>query len=235
MGPLSQRKRLPVTTLLWLISPLFAVILWLFLVMGALIFPNLLIPFVSAEAAARQLLHICRLWYVLLALALLAGFPIIILTGYCAWQRTAHIPGPRRMPGIVAGCLIFPCIFIYGIVVREELPARFSQAGADLAQVESGFLVEATVWISPKTRPAALPGPFAGPLAQPAARYGIIGDDTGGKWVQVYVPNAMEFSLDQERLYNENRSVPWNLENARQYRVRYTSNFHFVTEVTPIE
>jgi hypothetical protein len=236
MGPFSSRPRLSVFTFLWLASPLFATILWLFLLMGVLLLPNLLVPLVSARTAAGQLLHICQLWYVVLVLALLAGFPIIFLTGLFACQRLENVPGTRKMPVLVLVCLTFPCIFACGIVIQEDLPSKFLQAREDLAQIESNFLVEAEVWISPKARPANLPGPYSGSLtAQPITRYGIIGDDTGGQWLQVYVPNAMGFSLDQDRLYNENLSIQWNQENARRYRVRYTSNFCLVAEITPIE
>ena len=236
MGPFSSRPRLSVFTFLWLASPLFATILWLFLLMGVLLLPNLLVPLVSVRTAAGQLLHICQLWYVVLVLVLLAGFPIIFLTGLFACQRLENVPGTRKMPALVLVCLTFPCIFAYGIVIQEDLPSKFLQAREDLAQIESNFLVEAEVWISPKARPANLPGPYSGSLtAQPITRYGIIGDDTGGQWLQVYVPNAMGFSLDQDRLYNENLSIQWNQENARRYRVRYTSNFHLVAEITPIE
>lgn len=236
MGPFSSRPRLSVFAFLWLASPLFATILWLFLLMGVLLLPNLLVPLVSVRTAAGQLLHICQLWYVVLVLALLAGFPIIFLTGLFACQRLENVPGTRKMPVLVLVCLTFPCIFACGIVIQEDLPSKFLQAREDLAQIESNFLVEAEVWISPKARPANLPGPYSGSLtAQPITRYGIIGDDTGGQWLQVYVPNAMGFSLDQDRLYNENLSIQWNQENARRYRVRYTSNFCLVAEITPIE
>ena len=236
MGPFSSRPRLSVFTFLWLASPLFATILWLFLLMGVLLLPNLLVPLVSVRTAAGQLLHICQLWYVVLVLALLAGFPIIFLTGLFACQRLENGPGTRKMPALVLVCLTFPCIFACGIVIQEDLPSKFLQAREDLAQIESNFLVEAEVWISPKARPANLPGPYSGSLtAQPITRYGIIGDDTGGQWLQVYVPNAMGFSLDQDRLYNENLSIQWNQENARRYRVRYTSNFCLVAEITPVE
>ena len=171
-----------------------------------------------------------------MVLALLAGFPIIFLTGFFACQRLENVPGARKMPALVLVCLTFPCIFACGIVIQEDLPSKFLQAREDLAQIESNFLVEAEVWISPKARPANLPGPYSGSLtAQPITRYGIIGDDTGGQWLQVYVPNVMDFSLDQDRLYNENLSIQWNQENARRYRVRYTSNFHLVAEITPVE
>ena len=129
MGPFSSRPRLSVFTFLWLASPLFATILWLFLLMGVLLLPNLLVPLVSARTAAGQLLHICQLWYVVLVLALLAGFPIIFLTGFFACQRLENVPGARKMPVLVLVCLTFPCIFACGIVIQEDLPSPDNPTG----------------------------------------------------------------------------------------------------------
>lgn len=215
---------------IWVLMPLFATILWLALLLGVLLLPNLLVPFVSPDTAARDLLHICRLWYATLLLAVLAGFSIILLAGYFAGRRL-------RAGGIgviTLVCLIFPCLILFGLVPREELFSKFRQAGADLTEIETGFLVQAEVWISPKSHPAPPPGPYSEYLTEVSTRYGIIGEDTGGQWVHVYVPDTMDFSLDQDRLYDETQVIAWNREHARRYRVRYTSNFHLVVEITPI-
>lgn len=219
-----------VLAVVWVLMPLFATMLWLVLLMGVLLLPNLLTPFLPAGAAASGLLHICRLWYVVLVLALLAGFPIIFLAGCFAGGRLRG----QGMGKITLVCLIFPCLLLFGLVPREELFSKFHQAGKDLTQIEAGFLVQAEVWISPKARPARLPGPYSEYLTEVSTRYGIIGDDTRGEWVYIYVPNVMDFSLDQERLYDENQNIAWNWEHAQRYRVRYTGNFHLVTEITPV-
>ncbi len=222
-------------TLLWMLTPLLTTMAWLVLLMGALIFPNLLTPAVSAGNAAQHLLKICRLWYVVLAAAVLAGFPMIFLAGRFACRRLSGVPGSRQMPAAAAVCLIFPCLVIWALVQYGELPGRFFQAGADLAEIKSGFLVQAEVWINPKTQPACLPGPYTQSLAEVSTRYGIIGADTGDQWVSVYVPDALGFSLDQDRLYDEKQTISWNLEYARRYQVRYTSNFRLVVEIIPVD
>lgn len=139
------------------------------------------------------------------------------------------------MPAAAAVCLIFPCLVIWALVQHGELPGRFFQAGADLAEIKSGFLVQAEVWINPKTQPACLPGPYTQSLAEVSTRYGIIGADTGDQWVSVYVPDALGFSLDQDRLYDEKQTISWNLEHTRRYQVRYTSNFRLVVEIIPVD
>lgn len=50
-----------------------------------------------------------------------------------------------------------------------------------------------------------------------------------------YVPNLLDFTLDQDALYHENQSIAWNQENARQYRIRYTDNFYLVVDVEPLD
>lgn len=224
-----------VLNLMWILTPLFAAMLWLLLLMGALVFPNLLTPAVSAGDAARHLLQICRLWYVVLAVVLLAGFPIIFLAGRFACRKLTGVSGAHHMPAVVVVCLIIPCLFIWAIVRHGELPGRFFQAGEDLDEIASSFLVQAEVWISPKTYPARLPGPYAEPQTEVSTRYGILGDDTNHQWVSVYVPLAMEFSPAQDRFFDETQTVAWNWEHAGRYQVSYTSHFHYVVAITPVE
>lgn len=220
-----------VLTVIWALMPLFATMLWLVLLMGVLLLPNLLVPFVSPDAAARGLLYVCRLWYVAVLLAVLAGFPIILLAGHFAERRLRT----RGFGVFTLVCLIFPCLVLFSLVPREELLLKFRQAGANLTEIETGFLVQAEVWISPKTHPAPPPGPYSEYLIPVSTCYGIIGSDTNDTWVQIYVPDAIGFSLDPERLYDETRNGVWNWEHAQRYRVRYTSNFHLVTELIPID
>ena len=124
--------------------------------------------------------------------------------------------------------------FFLAMGTAEHLAELPGQAKADLAQLEAGTLEEAVVWISPKCRPARLPGPYSKDQPQLTMRYGVIGPDTGGQWVRVYVPNALGFSLAGERLYDENQNVAWNLEHAQRYLVRYTTQLHVVERVTPL-
>lgn len=51
--------------------------------------------------------------------------------------------------------------------------------------------------------------------------------------MEIYVPNDLGFTLDEEQLFNENRSRSWNGEHAQLYPVSCIANFHFVTSVEP--
>lgn len=116
----------------------------------------------------------------------------------------------------------------------EHVSSLPFQARADLAQIEAGALETVEVWVSPQSRSGGLPGPYGSGQPRLITRRGIVGEDTGYEWVIVRIPNALNFSLDPDRLFDETRPAAWNLEHAQQYRVSYTSNFHLVTEITPI-
>ena len=103
-----------------------------------------------------------------------------------------------------------------------------------IALAWKGRLETAQVWVSPQSRSGGLPGPYGSGQPRLITRRGIVGEDTGYEWVIVRIPNALNFSLDPDRLFDETRPAAWNLEHAQQYRVSYTSNFHLVTEITPI-
>ena len=116
-----------------------------------------------------------------------------------------------------------------------NVPQLYTQAQADIAQIEAGKCETATVFLSPKVRPWHIDGPYASIQPTLLPRYGAIGKDPGHKWLQVYAPYGMDFTLDENRLYNENYSVPWNAENAQMYQVSYTSQFRFILSIRPVE
>ena len=130
----------------------------------------------------------------------------------------------------------------YGTILFVDTPssapiapqAHIPELLAELEQVESGQLETAEVWVHPRVDAGRLPGAWGGSYRSLVRNYHVMGFDTGGGWVEVLVPNAMEFSLDMERPYRESLSIPWNLEHAQRYRVSYTTNFHLVVEITPI-
>ena len=121
-----------------------------------------------------------------------------------------------------------------GMLHDEHVFSLPFQARADLAQVEAGALETTEGWISPQSRPGGLPGPYGSGQPRLITRRGIVGEDTGYEWVIVRIPDALNFSPDPDRPFDETRPAAWNLEHARRYRVSYTSNFHLVVEITPI-
>lgn len=121
-----------------------------------------------------------------------------------------------------------------GMLAQEDLAKLPFQAREDLSQIEAGFLQTAEVWISPNCRPARLPGPYGEGQPELTTLYGVISEDTEFQWVRVYVPHALGFSVDQSRLFDEEKTLGWNWEHARRYQVRYTSGLHVAVELAPI-
>ncbi len=132
---------------------------------------------------------------------------------------------------------------LYGMIFFTDAPppapiapqVHIPELLAELEQVETGPLETAEVWVHPKASTAHLPGMWAEGYRSLVRNYHVVGFDTGGQWVEVFVPDAMGFSLDMKRPYRESQTILWNLGHARRYRISYTSNFHLVTEITPVD
>ena len=93
----------------------------------------------------------------------------------------------------------------------------------------------AEVWVHPRVDAGRLPGAWGSSYRSLVRNYHVVGFDTGGEWVEVFVPDAMGFSLDMERPYRESQTILWNLGHARRYHISYTTNFHLITEITPVD
>lgn len=191
----------------------------------------------AGVSPALSLLRACRVWYVVLAVTAAVGFLLVLAVSlvlcFRAFQQ-GDAP-PRLVLCMCATLLALTGFLGLGMLAIEKVPQLYRQAGADIAQLEAGALEEATVWISPKTRAAHVPGPYSSSRdSDGLTRLGIIGGEIGNHWENVYLPDAMGFTLDQEHLFNENYSIDWNEEHARQYHVTYTSAFHLVVDIVPL-
>jgi len=120
------------------------------------------------------------------------------------------------------------------MVLSEEVPALYKKTQADIAQLEAGQCETVTVWLSPKVREWHIDGPYSSSQPPLLTRYGAVSDETGGRWIDLFVPHGMDFALDGDKLYNENRSIQWNAENAQMYEVSYTSNLFLIDSITPV-
>ena len=131
--------------------------------------------------------------------------------------------------------LLLVCALMACIVLSEEVPSLYERTRSDLAQIGAGQCETVTVWLSPKVREWHIDGPYTS--SQPAllTRYGAVSNDTGGKWVNLFVPHGLDFSLDPDRLYNENRSIQWNAQHAQMYEIRYTSGHRLILDICPAD
>lgn len=151
------------------------------------------------------------------------------LSSECAAQLTAVLLLLCGIPLIVLMTL-FPVLML-----REtEGLQLYAQVTEDIQMLDAGQVDTFTVWLSPKARQVTTPGPWSESYPTPLTRYGAIGEDTGGEWIKIYVLPDMDFSLDPDALYNENKSILWNQEHAMQYQVSCTRNFCFVTGIRPL-
>ena len=121
------------------------------------------------------------------------------------------------------------------MLIAYDIPSLWRQGREDAAQAESSRLETVTVWLHPRSAPASLSGPFPADEEKPFTLYGGISEETDEEWELFYIPNNLEFSLDADALYQENKSVSWNEKYARQYQIHYTTNFHLVFSVEPAD
>lgn len=187
---------------------------------------------VCGAQSPEALIRAYRLWYITIVSAVAAA---VLLSAACVVFSACRGMITVKTIQIMALSIAFP-IFLGGyMVASEHIPSLIVRAGEDIAQIQSGRLKEVTVWLSPKSRPARLPGPYGKGQPEPVTRYGGISRETGGRWVHFYVPECLGFSLDENALYNEDRSIEWNMKNARRYLISCTGNFSLVVNVKPVD
>ena len=75
--------------------------------------------------------------------------------------------------------------------------------------------------------------PFVLPLIG-ILMWAALGPDTDFKWVDLRFPDTLGFALVPDSFCVAGQTWGWNWANVQRYRVSYTSNFHLVTEITPI-
>lgn len=219
--------------------PLFIILLG---VIGAFVFLQMTIFsgrfqafFLCPNGTASEILHAYADWYILEICMVLVGLVICVLPqGILKYLVKVKQSAQKRLLFVVF-ILFFGIYVVFGVaMLLDHQPALlYTQVKEDIAQMESGQMQTITVWLSPKSRPSALP-PYDKNMPKSFTRYGGISYETEGEWVKFYVPNSLNFSLEQDALYNEEKSVEWNIRHAVQYEVIYTQNFHVVTKVNPI-
>lgn len=190
--------------------------------------PMLLDQLVGHAASPEALLEGYRTWYVVMVAAAVVAVLLPAAGAVIAVKKKAVCPVV-----LMVLCIGFPLFLGGAMLAMEDVPGLWVEAGEDLAQIESGQLEEVNVWLSPKTRTARLPGPYGEGQPEPVTRYGGISEETDGMWVYFYLPECLGFSLDQDALYNENESIPWNEANAQRYQLRYTEHFRLVVSAEP--
>ena len=199
--------------------------------------PYLVKHFTKAADSIEMLLQGYIDWYTAIIFVLVAAL-LLPLVAFALAARTGYLKRCSPMTAIqsililvvsVAGPLLFGGILLVG----ADVPGLITQTKEDLAQIESGELREVTVWLSPKSHAARMPGLSGSGYPEPFTRYAGISHETDGEWVWFYVPQSLGFSPDLSAPYKESKSVQWNEENARQYQILYTDNLRVVVSIEP--
>lgn len=153
------------------------------------------------------------------------------------------IAAGRFMELFILVALAVMVLVWYGTVLFTDAPSpapiapqvHIPALQAELEQVESGRLETAEAWVHPRVDAGRLPGMWGSDYHSLVRNYHVFILETGGAWVEVFVPDAMGFSLDMERPFREGQSIAWNLEHARRYHISYTSELRLVVEIKPVE
>ena len=225
-----RRNTRSLAEMLTIFLPLGGMMLGL-VVLALSISPPFLERLIGSASSPKALLQRYSYWYLAILAAVVLSVLLTVIAVVLMARRRAW-----STPIVTLMALSIGLIALLGgvMIVMEDVPGLFWQAREDLAQIESDQPWEVTVWLSPKSRSARLPGPYCAGQPEPVTRYGGISEETGGEWVEFYVPDCLGFSLDPDALYEENESIEWNRENARQYRLQVTDNFHLVISAQPV-
>ena len=89
-----------------------------------------------------------------------------------------------------------------------------------------------TLLLDEKSVPDHMPGAPSDDLT--LHRRGASGRDTDFEWVTLRFPDALDFTPVSDSFCVVGQTWGWNWANVQRYQVSYTTNFHLVTEITPI-
>lgn len=249
MEPLWKRAPQEARGLLPALAAMGGMVLAVLLLLGCLYLPNSIpalwaLPQVQRRfpgaPPARLLLEGCQFWYLMLMLSCALIAVVCLAMGVFVVRRVFFGSGASDARFIqvylvtlaMLGMVLFSSV---ALLYLEEIPALFVRTTEDIRALEEGRTEEIVVWLSPKTRPYRLPGPYADGQPTPLTRCAAYGPDTDGMWEDFYFPDELGFTMDPDRLFNENRSIQWNEEYAQRYRLTYTTNFRLVVSAEPAE
>lgn len=190
--------------------------------------PILLKGLLGGAQTPEALLRGYSSWYFLLMLALAVAVALPAAGAVLAARK-----GGVSVT-LATVCVLLPLVIGGAMLAIEDVPGLFLRSREDLAQMESGQLQTVTVWLSPKFQEDQLPGPYTEGQPQPVTLYRGIGEDTGRRWKDFYLPDSLDFSLDPDALYHESESIQWNEQHARRYRLYLTEHFRLVVSVEPL-
>lgn len=206
----------------------------LILVLLALMFsiqPETLEKLLEGAETPYAVIEACDKWYGIITAATAAGLAIVVVC--CV---AAVIAGRKSAAAVL--CAIFFSAFgflVCGVMyLSEDVSELRTRAREDMAQITEGRPESAVVCFGKGVEREGLPGPYTEGQPTVFSVYSGIGKESGSRWRGYRILGSLGFAPDGGRLYNENKSVDWNDENAAWYSVTYTSNLHVVISVEPL-
>ncbi len=182
-----------------------------------------------------------------------AQSPYAVLEAYDKWYGeliTAGIAGAAlmavccvtavfigRKSAVAVACAVG--LSLIGILVSIVMPVSEDISGhrakirEDMAQIENATTELAEIIFGKEKGNSGLSGISTEEYPAMFTIYSGIGEDTGHRWMNFYIPESLGFAPDGEKMYDENKSVDWNNENAQLYSVTYTTNYNIVTAIEP--
>lgn len=172
-------------------------------------------------------------WYGVITAATVAGVAAVTVCSVAA-----IIIGRKSVVAVL--CAI--CISGFGFLVSgmmylsEDIPELRARARDDMAQITEGRLESAEVRFGKGGERSGLPGPHADGQPTMFTIYSGIGAEAdSSRWRNYLIPDSLGFTPDKNKMYNENKSIEWNDENAGLYAVTYTTYLHVVISVEPLK
>lgn len=193
--------------------------------------PETLVKLLEGAETPYAVIEAYDKWYGVIAAATIAG--LVIVAVCCV---AAIIAGRRSVLAVLCavGFSAFGGLMCGVMYLSEDIPDLRARAQEDMAQITEGRLESAEVCFGKGAERAGLPGPYT--EGQPAvfSVYDGMNKEGDSRWRGYRIPDNLGFVPNADRLYNENKSIDWNDENAGWYAITYTTNLHVVISVEPL-
>lgn len=126
-------------------------------------------------------------------------------------------------------CTGFLLFFDYALLFEVKPFEKMKGFVQECEEIESGNYKTTEVYLHPEHCEKDSLWAFSESSYSRFTSYKAIGD--GFSWNKIYVPDYIEFELDDLHPYNEWKDVNWNEENAARYRITYTPNLNVIVKI----
>ena len=124
---------------------------------------------------------------------------------------------------------IMPC-FLYYFIEYEKPFDSIKIIKEDIIQAKNNNFTESIVMFNNNFGEDTMLMEFNKNAECPTIRHSAINiyDNSIG-WKDFYFPKYLNFELSEDSIFNEYKSINWNQENVKAYKIRHTDNLNLVT------